>query len=120
MALQKERLKVERKKRVILPTGQYVSGKKVGRPSTNQTESLTINLPPELFKDLKTLATLHYRGNMSAFVRVVLSNALPVLQDISDQANRMADEKRGHFDPGAKKRKPKKPKSEDDLGFEVV
>jgi hypothetical protein len=73
-----------------------------------------------LLQDLKTLAILHCRGNMSEFLRVVLSNALPGLQKISEQANRLADEKRPHFDPGAKKRKPKAAQPDEDLGFEVV
>jgi hypothetical protein len=120
MALQKAPRKVERKKRVILPDGTFLSGKKVGRPRKISTEKITLHLPPDLLHDLKTLATLHYRGNMSAFLRVVLSNALLGLQAISDQANRMADAKRPHFDPATKKEKPKKAKVDDDLGFEVV
>jgi hypothetical protein len=119
MALQKSPRKVERKKRVILPNGTFTSGKKVGRPKKAKIEKISLYLEPELLKDLKILATLHYRGNMSAFLRVVLSNALPGLQAISDQANRMADAKRPHFDPVTKKTKPKKSKA-DDLGFEVV
>lgn len=119
MALQKAPRKVERKKRVIRPDGKFASGKKVGRPRKMITEKITLHIPPELLSDLKLLATLHYRGNMSEFLRVVLSNALPGLQAISAQANRMADEKRPHFDPVTKKAKPAKPK-DDDLGFEVV
>jgi hypothetical protein len=120
MALQKAPRKVERKKRVILPDGTFLSGKKVGRPRKIDTTKITLHLPPDLLHDLKTLATLHYRGNMSAFLRVVLSNALPGLQAISDQANRMEDAKRPHFDPVTKKAKPAKAKADDDLGFEVV
>jgi hypothetical protein len=119
MALQKTPRQVEKRKRVIRQDGTYASGKKVGRPKTVKTERITLQLETELLKDLKNLATLHYRGNMSAFLRVVLSNALPGLQAISEQANRMADAKRPHFDPVTKKAKPKKPK-DDDLGFEVV
>jgi hypothetical protein len=119
MALQKTPRQVKRKKRVILPGGTFASGKKVGRPTKVKTEKLTINLQPDLLQDLKTLATLHYRGNMSAFIRVILSNALPGLQAISEQANRIADEKRPHFDPGMKS-KTKKKQPNEDLGFEVV
>jgi hypothetical protein len=119
MALQKSPRQVARRKRIILPDGTFPSGKKVGRPKKIKTEKVTIHLEPALLKDLKLLATLHFRGNMSAFLRVVLSNALPGLQAISEQANRIADEKRPHFDPVTKKAKPKKSKSED-LGFEVV
>jgi hypothetical protein len=119
MALQKSPRQVARRKRIILPDGTFPSGKKVGRPKKVKTEKITIHLEPALLKDLKLLATLHFRGNMSAFLRVVLSNALPGLQAISEQANRIADAKRPHFDPVTKKEKPKKSKA-DDLGFEVV
>lgn len=119
MALQKSPRKVERKKRAMRPDGTFASGKKVGRPRKSVTTKISIYLPAELLDELKTLATLHYRGNISAFLRVVLSNALPGLKAISEQANRIADEKRPHFDPVAKKAKPKKAKA-DDLGFEVV
>lgn len=117
MALQKSPRKVERKKN---PDGTFVSGKKVGRPRNGRTESLIVQIEPEMLKELKNLATLHYRGNMSAFLRVILSNALPALRAISDQANKIADEKRPHFDPVKKKPKPAKAKADDDLGFEVV
>jgi hypothetical protein len=119
MALQKSPRQVVRRKRVILPDGTFPSGKKVGRPKKVKTEKVTIHLEPELLQDLKLLASLHFRGNMSAFLRVVLSNALPGLKAISEQANKMADEKRPHFDPVENKVKPKKSKDED-LGFEVV
>jgi hypothetical protein len=120
MALQKSPRQVARKKRVIRPDGTFASGKKVGRPRKLPTKKITLHLPPELLQDLKTLATIHYRGNMSAFLRVVLSNALPGLQSISDQANKIADAKRPHFDPVTKKEKHRKSKVDDDLGFEVV
>jgi hypothetical protein len=120
MALQKKPRQVERKKRVILPDGTFASGKKVGRPRNPLMKRVGLKLPVDLLDDLKNLATLHYRGNMSEFLRVVLSNALPGLQAISEQANRLADAKRPHFDPATKKEKPKKAKSKDDLGFEVV
>lgn len=120
MALQKTPRKVQKKKRVVNADGTYASGKKIGRPKSSATESVAVYLEPDLLRDLKNLATLHYRGNISTFIRVVLRTALPVLQDVSEQANRMADEKRPHFDPATKKSKPKKVKSDDDLGFEVV
>lgn len=120
MALQKTPRQVVRKKRVLNPDGTYESGKKIGRPRTVKTEKFTIHLEPALVKDLKNLATLHYRGNMSAFLRVVLSNALPALLAVSEQANKLADEKRPHIDPGPKKRKPRKVRPDEDLGFEVV
>ena len=116
MVLQKSPRKVERK---ILPDGTFESGKKVGRPRKDVMKKVTLHLPPELIDEFKILANLHYRGNMNAFLRVVLSNALSALKDISDQANRLADQKRPHSDPVTKKAKPQKPKV-DDLGFEVV
>jgi hypothetical protein len=122
MALQKPHRKVERKKRVILPNGTFASGKKVGRPRKTETEKITLHLQPDLLQDLKVLATLHCRGNMSEFLRIVLTNALPGLQAISDKANRLSDEKRPHADLVKKQiGRPKKVKSPDeDLGFEVV
>jgi hypothetical protein len=121
MALQKKPKQVVRKKRVINPDGTYASGKKVGRPKLMDLTLTSVYLPPDLVAELKTISVLHCRGSISALIRMVLTNALPTLQKISEQANLLADKKRPHLDPGAKKRRRRKvEKPEEDIGFEVV